>query len=105
MGASKRVAELVIHALALDQGSTHKTHSVMVCSGNVLEPSESVVPLFLSQIASGGPIILAHPHMFRYFMTTTEADQLLLYASALAEGGDLSLLGIGDPYRIIDLAT
>ena len=110
MGASKRLAELVVQAFALelpkssnavDQSSTRMA---MVRFGNVLGSSGSVVPLFRRQIAAGGPITLTHPEIIRYFMTIPEAAQLVLQAATLAKGGDLFLLDMGEPVRIKDLA-
>jgi len=105
MGASKRVAELVVQAHA-QQASQQglPTRFAMVRFGNVLGSSGSVVPLFRQQIAAGGPITLTHPQIIRYFMTIPEAAQLVLQAAVLAEGGDLFLLDMGEPVRIIDLA-
>ena len=100
MGASKRAAELVVQALA--QGSS--TCLSMVRFGNVLGSSGSVVPLFRPQIASGGPITLTHPEIVRYFMTIPEAAQLVIQSAALARGGDLFLLDMGEPVRIKSLA-
>jgi len=101
MGASKRLAELVVQASA--QKST-TTCFAMVRFGNVLGSSGSVVPLFRRQIAAGGPITLTHPEIIRYFMTIREAAQLVLQASALTEGGEVFLLDMGDPVKIKDLA-
>ena len=110
MGASKRLAELVLQALALELSQSAKgvgqpsTRLAMVRFGNVLGSSGSVVPLFRKQIAGGGPITLTHPEIIRYFMTIPEAAQLVLQASTLARGGDLFLLDMGEPVRIKDLA-
>lgn len=110
MGASKRLAELVVQAFALEafQNSNDlgqiPTRMAMVRFGNVLASSGSVVPLFRKQIANGGPITLTHPEIIRYFMTIPEAAQLVLHASTLAQGGDLFLLDMGEPVRIKDLA-
>jgi FlaA1/EpsC-like NDP-sugar epimerase len=102
MGASKRVAELVVQAQAL--AGNGETRFAMVRFGNVLGSSGSVVPLFRTQIAEGGPITLTHPEIIRFFMTIPEAAQLVLQAAVLAEGGDVFLLDMGDPVRIKDLA-
>ena len=101
MGASKRLAELVMQAHAAESTSTLFS---MVRFGNVLGSSGSVVPLFRRQIASGGPITLTHPEIIRYFMTIPEAAALVLQSSVLAEGGDVFLLDMGEPVRIKALA-
>ena len=101
MGASKRLAELVVQAHAAESPSTRLS---MVRFGNVLGSSGSVVPLFRSQIAAGGPITLTHPDIIRYFMTIPEAATLVLQASVLAQGGDVFLLDMGEPVRIKALA-
>lgn len=101
MGATKRMAELVLQALSA-QGSS--TCFSMVRFGNVLGSSGSVVPLFEKQIDTGGPITLTHPDIIRYFMTIPEAAQLVIQAGAMGNGGDVFVLDMGDPVKIIDLA-
>jgi FlaA1/EpsC-like NDP-sugar epimerase len=106
MGASKRIAELVLQALAeVSAKGDHPTNFSMVRFGNVLGSSGSVAPLFSAQIAAGGPITLTHPAVTRYFMTIPEAAQLVIQASAMAEGGDVFVLDMGEPVRIYDLAV
>ncbi len=105
MGASKRIAELVLQAMAdRDIKDNYATNFSIVRFGNVLGSSGSVAPLFSAQIAAGGPITLTHPEVTRYFMTIPEAAQLVVQASAMAEGGDVFLLDMGEPVRIYDLA-
>jgi FlaA1/EpsC-like NDP-sugar epimerase len=105
MGASKRLAELILQALARHCGqSGKKTRFCMVRFGNVLGSSGSVVPLFRRQIEAGGPITLTHAEITRYFMTIPEAAQLVIQAGAMAEGGEVFVLDMGKPVRIIDLA-
>jgi FlaA1/EpsC-like NDP-sugar epimerase len=101
MGASKRLAEMVLQALA---GISEGTKFSMVRFGNVLGSSGSVVPKFRQQIRDGGPITLTHPDVTRYFMTISEASQLVIQAAAMADAGDLFVLDMGQPIKIQDLA-
>jgi FlaA1/EpsC-like NDP-sugar epimerase len=106
MGASKRIAELVLQAIAETAISGgHPTQFSMVRFGNVLGSSGSVAPLFSAQIKAGGPITLTHPEVTRYFMTIPEAAQLVIQSSAMATGGDVFVLDMGQPVRIYDLAV
>ena len=101
MGASKRVAELVFQAASL--GASKTTFS-MVRFGNVLGSSGSVVPLFRQQILAGGPITITHPDIIRYFMLIPEAAQLVIQAGSMSRGGEVFVLDMGEPVRIVDLA-
>jgi len=102
MGATKRFAEQVLQALTVRPGST--TCFSMVRFGNVLGSSGSVVPLFRRQISEGGPVTVTHPEVTRYFMTVEEAAQLVIQAGSMASGGDVFVLDMHDPIRIVDLA-
>jgi FlaA1/EpsC-like NDP-sugar epimerase len=105
MGASKRIAELIFQAAAARHGGDGGgTTFCMVRFGNVLGSSGSVIPLFQRQIARGGPLTITHPEVSRYFMLIPEAAQLVIQAGAMAKGGDVFVLDMGEPVRIVDLA-
>jgi len=101
MGASKRLAEMVLQGAAASGGPTLFT---MVRFGNVLDSSGSVVKKFRRQIRAGGPVTVTHPEIIRYFMSIPEAAELVIQAGAMAEGGDVFVLDMGEPVRIDDLA-
>lgn len=101
MGTTKRMAELALQALAK---KSHNTRFCMVRFGNVLGSSGSVVPLFKSQISKNGPVTVTHPDITRFFMTIPEASQLVIQAGAMGKGGDVFVLDMGKPVKIVDLA-
>ncbi|PMH32835.1 nucleoside-diphosphate sugar epimerase [Vibrio sp. 10N.286.49.C2] len=104
MGTTKRLAELGLQSLAKEYQVSHNTIFSMVRFGNVLGSSGSVIPLFKSQIAGGGPVTVTHKDIIRYFMTIPEAAQLVIQAGAMGTGGDVFVLDMGEPVRISDLA-
>ena len=104
MGASKRLCELILQAEA-DQNKSKGPIFSMVRFGNVLASSGSVVPLFREQIENGGPLTLTHKNITRYFMSISEAAQLVLQSATLSNNGDLFVLDMGSPVKIYDLAV
>jgi FlaA1/EpsC-like NDP-sugar epimerase len=101
MGATKRCSEIILQALSKNQ---KLTRFMMVRFGNVLDSSGSVIPLFKKQIKEGGPLTVTDKEIVRYFMTISEAVELVIQAGAIGEGGDIFVLNMGDPVRIYDLA-
>ena len=105
MGASKRLAELILQGLQNHSAQNDTTRFCMVRFGNVLGSSGSAVPKFSEQIRTGGPVTVTHPEVTRYFMTVHEAANLVIQSGALTKGGDVFVLDMGEPVRILDLAT
>ena len=104
MGATKRFAELILQSLDKEFRETEKIKISMVRFGNVLGSSGSAIPLFQKQIKEGGPLTVTHPEVIRYFMSIPEAAELVIQAGAMGKGGDVFVLDMGKPVRILDLA-
>ena len=104
MGATKRFSELILQTYSLDHELRNKTRMTMVRFGNVLGSSGSAVPRFQKQIREGGPVTVTDPEVIRYFMSIPEAAELVIQAGAMGEGGDVFVLDMGEPVKILELA-
>ncbi|MDA7554378.1 polysaccharide biosynthesis protein [Gammaproteobacteria bacterium] len=104
MGATKRFAELILQSMAREENSENTTRMTMVRFGNVLGSSGSAIPLFQQQIKNGGPVTVTHPEVIRYFMSISEAAELVIQAGAMGKGGDVFVLDMGEPVKIYELA-
>ena len=104
MGATKRFAELILQSMAREENSKSTTRMTMVRFGNVLGSSGSAIPLFQQQIKNGGPVTVTHPEVIRYFMSISEAAELVIQAGAMGKGGDVFVLDMGEPVKIYELA-
>ena len=104
MGASKRFAELILQSLSTDNAKSVKTNMTMVRFGNVIGSSGSAIPLFQQQIKDGGPITVTHPEVLRYFKSIPEAAELVIQAGAMGTGGDVFVLDMGEPVKVLDIA-
>ena len=100
MGATKRFAELILQSMV----QPNKTKMIMVRFGNVIGSSGSAIPLFQKQIKEGGPVTVTHPEVTRYFMSIPEAAELVIQAGAMGEGGEVFVLDMGEPVKIVELA-
>ena len=104
MGATKRFAELILQSCSADKESNSETNMIMVRFGNVISSSGSAIPLFQQQIKNGGPITVTHPEVIRYFMSIPEAAELVIQAGAMGTGGDVFVLDMGEPVKVLELA-
>ncbi|HCB64288.1 MAG TPA: polysaccharide biosynthesis protein, partial [Fusobacteria bacterium] len=104
MGATKRFAEMILQSLSDKNDAKNKTRMTMVRFGNVIGSSGSAVPLFQQQIKEGGPVTVTHSEVIRYFMSLSEAAELVIQAGAMGKGGDVFVLDMGEPIKIYDLA-
>ena len=105
MGATKRFSELILQTYSLDHELRNKTRMTMVRFGNVLGSSGSAVPRFQKQIREGGPVTVTDPEVIRYFMSIPEAAELVIQAGAMGEGGDVFVLDMGEPVKILGISS